>query len=426
MKLQEIKIGIIGLGYVGLPLAVEFSKRYSTIGFDINEKRISQLKIFNDITKEVDNKLLEVVINKKLIVTCHYSELSECNFYIITVPTPIDKYKIPDLKPLISASETVGKLIKKNDVVVYESTVYPGCTENDCIPILEKESQLKFNKDFFCGYSPERINPGDKERTLTKIKKITSGSNQKSADFINEVYSSIIEAGTFKASSIKVAEAAKVIENSQRDINIAYVNELAKIFNLLNINTYEVLEAASTKWNFLNFKPGLVGGHCIGVDPYYLAHKASQYNYDPEIILSGRKINDSMAKFVVSIIIKNILKITSDFSNFKILVLGITFKENCPDLRNSKVFDLCNELKEYNLIPDVFDNIVSKDDSHLLKNYNFFNEFQQIENKKYDLIVLAVPHNEYDFNFIKNKLKLNGFIFDIKGVLKKNKIVISL
>ena len=426
MKLQEIKIGIIGLGYVGLPLAVEFSKRYSTIGFDINEKRISQLKIFNDITKEVDNKLLEVVINKKLIVTCHYSELSECNFYIITVPTPIDKYKIPDLKPLISASETVGKLIKKNDVVVYESTVYPGCTENDCIPILEKESQLKFNKDFFCGYSPERINPGDKERTLTKIKKITSGSNQKSADFINEVYSSIIEAGTFKASSIKVAEAAKVIENSQRDINIAYVNELAKIFNLLNINTYEVLEAASTKWNFLNFKPGLVGGHCIGVDPYYLAHKASQYNYDPEIILSGRKINDSMAKFVVSIIIKNILKITSDFSNFKILVLGITFKENCPDLRNSKVFDLCNELKEYNLIPDVFDNIVSKDDSHLLKNYNFFNELQQIENKKYDLIVLAVPHNEYDFNFIKNKLKLNGFIFDIKGVLKKNKIVISL
>ena len=426
MKLEEIKIGIIGLGYVGLPLAVEFSKRYNTIGFDINDKRITQLKIFNDITKEVDSELLKDVVNTKLVVTNDYSELSECNFYIITVPTPIDNYKIPDLKPLISASETVGKLIKKNDVVVYESTVYPGCTENDCIPILEKESQLKFNKDFFCGYSPERINPGDKERTLTKIKKITSGSNQKSADFIDEVYSSIIEAGTFKASSIKVAEAAKVIENSQRDINIAYVNELAKIFNLLNINTYEVLEAASTKWNFLNFKPGLVGGHCIGVDPYYLAHKASQYNYDPEIILSGRKINDSMAKFVASIIIKNILKIISDFSNFKILVLGITFKENCPDLRNSKVFDLCNELKEYNLVPDVFDNIVSKDDSHLLKNYNYFNELQQIQNKKYDLVVLAVPHNEYDFNFIKNKLNSNGFIFDLKGVLKKNKIVISL
>ena len=417
---KEIKIAIIGLGYVGLPLAIEFGKKYQTIGFDINQSRVSELKSGIDSTLEIEKKQLISTLNNDLFsITCKEEKLKSCNFYIITVPTPTDKNNRPVLTPLIKASQTVGKFLKKNDIVVYESTVYPGCTEEDCVPVLEETSGLKFNKDFFCGYSPERINPGDKDHTVTKILKVTSGSNKDSAILIDKVYNSIILAGTHLASSIKVAEAAKVIENSQRDINIAFVNELSKIFNLLNIDTNEVLEAASTKWNFLNFKPGLVGGHCIGVDPYYLAQKAIEVGYNPEIILAGRRLNDSMGIYVANLIIKNLIKKGFQVKGSKILILGVTFKENCPDTRNSKVPDIIKELKDFGLLVDAYDPWVN--DSNLdIKVKNV------LDNTTYDSILVAVAHDsflEFDFNSILNN---KGFIFDLKGILNKNKNIIRL
>ncbi|HBK0767178.1 TPA: nucleotide sugar dehydrogenase, partial [Escherichia coli] len=347
------KIGIIGLGYVGLPLAVEFGKILPTIGFDINKKRISELSNYIDNTLECTTEELKQAHN--LIYSSELNLLSTCNFFIVTVPTPIDKHKQPDLTPLVKASESIATILKKGDIVVYESTVYPGATEEVCIPILEKNSGLKFNVDFFAGYSPERINPGDKEHRVTNILKITSGSTPETADKVDEVYNLIIEAGTHKASSIKVAEAAKVIENTQRDVNIALINELSIIFNKLNIDTLEVLEAAGTKWNFLPFRPGLVGGHCIGVDPYYLTHKAQSAGYHPEIILAGRRLNDNMGHFVVSQLVKKMISKKIQIENSNVLILGLTFKENCPDLRNTKVVDIISELKEYNINVDVFD-----------------------------------------------------------------------
>ena len=350
--MKRYKIGIIGLGYVGLPLAVEFAKKYNVVGYDINNKRISELKKHNDSTLEVTNSDLKKVVNKVktneigLYVTSLGEDLSECNFYIVTVPTPIDKYNRPNLSPLYKASETVASYLKKGDYVIYESTVFPGATEDECLPILEKISGLQYNIDFYLGYSPERINPGDKEHTVTKILKVTSGSNPKAGKVIDQLYSSIITAGTHLAPSIKVAEAAKVIENSQRDINIAFVNELAKIFNLLEIDTNSVLEAAGTKWNFLPFKAGLVGGHCISVDPYYLAQKAQEVGYNPEIILSGRRINDSMGRFVAKSVIKALVINEISLNNSNILILGITFKENCPDIRNTGVTNIINTLDE--------------------------------------------------------------------------------
>ena len=359
---NDIKIGIIGLGYVGLPLAVAFAKKYAVVGFDINHERVSQLKNNKDHTLEISyDELKEVNVDnfndfsKGLISTYNLSDLETCNFYIITVPTPVDKNHRPILTPLIKASESVGKILKQGDFVVYESTVYPGATEDDCLPILEKNSGLKFNEDFFIGYSPERINPGDKEHTVTKIKKVTSGSTIEAGKIIDELYSSIITAGTHLAPTIKVAEAAKVIENSQRDINIAFVNELAKIFSLLEIDTQAVLDAAATKWNFLPFKPGLVGGHCIGVDPYYLAQKAQESGYNPEIILSGRRINESMGSFVADEVIKALIEKGSVINNSKVLVLGITFKENCPDIRNTGVVSVIKRLMEFGLETTIYD-----------------------------------------------------------------------
>ncbi len=418
--MKKIKIGIIGLGYVGLPLAIEFGKKYQTIGFDINQSRVSELNSGIDSTLEIEKEQLISTLNNDLFsITSNEEKLKSCNFYIITVPTPTDKNNRPLLTPLIRASQTVGKFLKKNDIVVYESTVYPGCTEEDCVPVLEETSGLKFNKDFFCGYSPERINPGDKDHTVTKILKVTSGSNKDSALLIDKVYNSIILAGTHLAASIKVAEAAKVIENSQRDINIAFVNELSKIFNLLEIDTNEVLEAASTKWNFLNFKPGLVGGHCIGVDPYYLAQKAIEVGYNPEIILAGRRLNDSMGIYVANLIIKNLIKKGFQVKGSKILILGVTFKENCPDTRNSKVPDIIKELKDFGLLIDVYDPWVndSKLDIKLKK---------VLDDTTYDSILVAVAHDRFlkiDYNSILNN---NGFIFDLKGILNKNKNIIRL
>lgn len=342
------KIGIIGLGYVGLPLAVEFGKKVTTIGFDINKSRIDELRNGHDSTLECSN--LELLEATKLTYACSLDALKECNVFIVTVPTPIDKHKQPDLTPLIKASETLGKIIKKGDVIIYESTVYPGATEEDCIPVVEKVSGLKFNIDFFAGYSPERINPGDKEHRVTNILKVTSGSTPDVAEYVDQLYKLIITVGTHKASSIKVAEAAKVIENTQRDVNIALINELSIIFNKLGIDTLEVLEAAGTKWNFLPFRPGLVGGHCIGVDPYYLTHKAQSVGYHPEMILAGRRLNDSMGQYVVSQLVKKMLKQRIQVEGANVLVMGLTFKENCPDLRNTKVIDIISELKEYNII----------------------------------------------------------------------------
>ena len=418
--MKKIKIGVIGLGYVGLPLAIEFGKKYQTIGFDINQTRVSELLRGIDSTLEIEKEqLISTLKNNLFVITCEEEKLKSCNFYIITVPTPTDKNNRPVLTPLMKASKTVAKFLKKNDIVVYESTVFPGCTEEDCVPVLEEISGLKFNKDFFCGYSPERINPGDKDHTVTKILKVTSGSNKDSALIIDKVYNSIISAGTHLASSIKVAEAAKVIENSQRDINIAFVNELSKIFNLLNIDTNEVLEAASTKWNFLNFKPGLVGGHCIGVDPYYLAQKAIEVGYNPEIILAGRRLNDSMGVYVANLIIKNLIKKEFQVKGSKILILGITFKENCPDTRNSKVPDIINELKDFGLLVDVYDPWVNDPKSNIeLKN--------NLDNTIYDSILVAVAHDcfvKLDYNLILNK---KGFVFDLKGILNKNKNIIRL
>ncbi|ADV50417.1 nucleotide sugar dehydrogenase [Cellulophaga algicola DSM 14237] len=423
--MKNIKIAIIGLGYVGLPLARLFATKYSVVGFDINKQRVNDLNTGHDATLEVDNKTLNAVLknksDSKLGLYCSYSieDLKDCNYYIVTVPTPVDKNNRPDLTPLYKSSETVASVLKKGDIVIYESTVYPGATEEECIPVLEKVSGLKFNTDFFAGYSPERINPGDKEHTVEKILKVTSGSTPEIGIKVDNLYKSVITAGTHLAPTIKVAEAAKVIENSQRDINIAFVNELAKIFNLMNIDTHAVLEAAGTKWNFLPFKPGLVGGHCIGVDPYYLAQKAQEYGYHPEIILAGRRLNDSMGGYVASEVIKLMLKNDLKIKNAKILVLGITFKENCPDVRNTKAVDVISNLKEYGIETTVYDPWASPEE--VLHEYNL-NTIKDIPSEKYSAIVLTVAHKEYEELELNNYLETNGVIYDVKGVLKSKGI----
>ena len=410
---MSIKISVIGLGYVGLPLAVAFSDKFKVIGFDVNEKRVEELNKFNDKTLEIDlEKLKNAITNNKMKLSSNIDDIKECNFYIVSVPTPVDKNNRPDLTPLLKASQSVGSVLKKGDIVVYESTVYPGATEEECVPVLEKFSNLKFNEDFFCGYSPERINPGDKEHTITKIKKITSGSTKKVADIVDDVYASIIKAGTFKASSIKVAEAAKVIENTQRDINIAFVNELAMIFEKMYIDTTEVLKAAGTKWNFLKFNPGLVGGHCIGVDPYYLTHKAQELGYHPEIILAGRRINDNMGKYAANRVVKLMIKHDKKINKAKVLILGITFKENCPDIRNSRVIDVVKELKEFGCNVDVYDPWADKNE--VLREYNL-NLIENLNLNNYDAVVLAVAHDEFKNLDFSN---LNAVTFDIKGILQ--------
>ncbi|MCF6203277.1 MAG: Vi polysaccharide biosynthesis UDP-N-acetylglucosamine C-6 dehydrogenase TviB [Methylococcaceae bacterium] len=409
------KICIVGLGYVGLPLAVEFGQKYPTIGFDITKQRINELTKGHDRTLEIsDQYLTDVIQNQQLTFTTNIQETKDCNIYIVTVPTPIDKNKRPDLTPLIKASESIGTVLKSGDIVIYESTVYPGATEEDCVPVLEKISGLTFNKDFFCGYSPERINPGDKEHTVTKILKVTSGSTPEIAKTVDDLYKSIITAGTHLAPSIRVAEAAKVIENSQRDINIAFVNELAMIFNKLNIDTEAVLEAAGTKWNFLPFKPGLVGGHCIGVDPYYLTHKAQEIGYNPEIILAGRRINDGMGSYVGQQIIKLMIKKGISISESKVLVLGITFKENCPDIRNSRVVDVIQELNEYGVQLDVYDPWADK--IEVEKEYNV-SLVDKLELNSYDTLVLAVAHDEFKtLDLISNDQRV---VFDIKSIVDR-------
>ncbi|MGN6640146.1 MAG: nucleotide sugar dehydrogenase [Mucilaginibacter sp.] len=419
-SLKDVKIAIIGLGYVGLPLAVAYAEKYPVLGFDINKKRIDELRAGVDRTFEVDNEELKKVVrdnlsDKGLFCSNKLEDLKACNVFIVTVPTPTDKYNKPDLTPLYKASETVGKVLKKDDVVVYESTVYPGVTEDECVPVLERVSGLKFNIDFFAGYSPERINPGDKEHTVTKILKVTSGSTPEIADFVNALYSSIITAGTYKASSIKVAEAAKVIENSQRDINIAFVNELSKIFNRIGISTSEVLAAAGTKWNFLKFKPGLVGGHCIGVDPYYLAQKAQELGYHPEIILAGRRLNDGMGGYVADEIIKLMVRKGIQVINSKILVLGFTFKENCPDVRNTRVIDIVKNLVEYNT--DVCIHDPWADSAEVMHEYGIICQKDIIEGEKFDAIVLAVAHKEFAGLDIQQYLKPNSVVYDVKGIL---------
>lgn len=417
---REVKIAVIGLGYVGLPLARLFATKYAVVGFDINSSRVEELQKGIDNTLEVDkNELQEVLVNKStnekgLFCTDKFEDLSSCNYFIITVPTPVDKNNKPNLTPLIKATETVANVLKEGDVVIYESTVYPGATEEVCVPILENISGLKFNTNFFVGYSPERINPGDREHTVEKILKVTSGSTPQIGEEINNLYASVIVAGTHLAPSIKVAEAAKVIENSQRDINIAFVNELAKIFNLLNIDTQEVLKAAGTKWNFLPFKPGLVGGHCIGVDPYYLAQKAQEVGYHPEIILAGRRMNDSMGQYVASEVIKLFIKNDIAVKGAKILVLGITFKENCPDVRNTKVVDVIHHLKDFGTEVTVFDpwaNPIEVNNEYKIITHKI------IPKQKFDAVVLTVAHKEFlNINF-NNYLNKKGIIYDVKSVL---------
>jgi UDP-N-acetyl-D-galactosamine dehydrogenase len=405
------KICVVGLGYVGLPLAAAFSSKYEVVGLDIYEERINELKKAYDRTLELNESELQEALNNNIEFTCNIQDIKDCNVYIVTVPTPIDKNKRPDLTPLIKASETVGKVLKKDDIVIYESTVYPGATEEDCVPILEKVSRLKFNEDFYCGYSPERINPGDKEHTVTKILKVTSGSTPEIGRLIDKLYASIITAGTHLAPTIKVAEAAKVIENSQRDINIAFVNELAIIFNKLGIDTQSVLEAAGTKWNFLPFKPGLVGGHCIGVDPYYLTHKAQSIGYNPEIILAGRRLNDNMGIYVANQLIKLMIKKGHTINQSSVLVLGVTFKENCPDIRNSRVIDVIEELQEFGCNIDVYDPWA--DENEVKNEYNL--ELQnKIDIGKYDGVILSVAHEEFKSLDLSNN---NAVIFDIKSIL---------
>ena len=425
---MEKKIAVIGLGYVGLPLAVEFAKKYPTVGFDINGTRVDELMNGSDRTLEVKDEDLKKVITSDLITTeqsgkglyctAAVGDIESSNVYVITVPTPTDKNKRPVLTPLIKASESVGKVLKKDDYVIYESTVYPGVTEEECVPVLEQVSRLKFNEDFFVGYSPERINPGDKERSLTKILKVTSGSNPEASIVVDELYKSIITAGTHLAPNIKVAEASKVIENSQRDINIAFMNELSKIFNKLDIDTNAVLEAAGTKWNFLPFKPGLVGGHCIGVDPYYLAQKAQESGYYPEIILAGRRINDSMGSFVASEIVKKMVHRDIPVKGAKALILGFTFKENCPDVRNTRVIDIYHDLCGFGLDVTVFDPWVDKGEVSAEYGIDVI-KVQNCLDQKYSIIVLAVSHNEFlklDFDTLK---EINSVVFDIKGFLPK-------
>lgn len=423
---MQHKIAVIGLGYVGLPLAVEFAKKYQTVGFDINKTRINELRGGKDFTLEVEDELLNEVLASSLdfdadglYVSDQLDDLKNCNTFIVTVPTPTDKNNRPVLTPLYKASESVGKVLKKGDYVIYESTVYPGVTEDECVPVLEKVSGLTFNKDFFVGYSPERINPGDKEHTVSKILKVTAGSTPEAAEIIDQLYKSVITAGTFKAASLKVAEAAKVIENSQRDINIAFVNELSKIFNKMGIDTHEVLEAAGTKWNFLPFKPGLVGGHCIGVDPYYLAQKAQEVGYHPEIILAGRRLNDSMGAYVATEVIKNMVKKDIKVKGSNILMLGITFKENCPDIRNTKAIDIYNELISYDLNIDVFDPWANPAE---VKHEYDIESIQTLPNKKYDAVILTVAHNTYRTIDVESLKKDISVVYDVKAFLPKGSV----
>nr|QFC18181.1 UDP-glucose dehydrogenase [Vibrio parahaemolyticus] len=423
MSVENAKVAIIGLGYVGLPLAVEFGKQSTTLGFDINQSRIDELSRGYDSTLECsDDELAEA---KYLSYTSSLEELKQCNVYIVTVPTPIDEHKQPDLTPLIKASEALGTIIAKGDVIVYESTVYPGATEEVCLPVVEAISGLTFNKDFFAGYSPERINPGDKEHRVTNILKVTSGSNEEIAEFVDQLYKKIIIAGTHKASSIKVAEAAKVIENTQRDVNIALINELSIIFNKLGIDTLEVLEAAGTKWNFLPFRPGLVGGHCIGVDPYYLTHKAQLVGYHPEMILAGRRLNDNMGKYVVSELVKKMLKRRIHVEGSNVLVMGLTFKENCPDLRNTKVVDIVTELKEYNINVDIVDPWCSSEESQ----HEYGLSLSEPKLEHYDAIILAVGHDEFKNmggDAIHKLGKENHVLYDLKYVLNKSDVDMRL
>lgn len=413
--LEDVKIAVIGLGYVGLPLAVAFGAKYPTVGYDINRQRIEELKSGKDSTRECTAE--ELYAADKLIFTNAEDELAKCNFYIVTVPTPINRYKSPDLTALIAASELVGSVVKPGDIVVYESTVYPGATEEECVPIIESRSGLTFNKDFYVGYSPERINPGDKNHRLTNIKKVTSGSTPEAAAFIDKLYGSVIQAGTHLVSSVRVAESAKVIENTQRDLNIALINEFSIIFNKLGIDTQEVLEAAETKWNFLSFRPGLVGGHCISVDPYYLTHKAQSIGYHPEVILAGRRINDNMGKHVAKELIHALIKKRIHVEGADILIMGLTFKENCPDTRNSRVFDIIDELKQYNVNIDIYEPWLSND--FIAKKYGL-NAISNIEGKRYDAVVLAVAHDEFkritahDFG---KMTKSDSVVYDLKYVL---------
>lgn len=411
---EQIHIGVIGLGYVGLPLAVEFGKKIPTTGFDIHQQRVNELISGYDRTLETSNE--ELASSKHLKYTTQLEDLKACNYYIVSVPTPIDQHKRPDLTPLIKASETVGKVLAKGDIVIYESTVYPGATEEDCVPVLEKFSGLKYNQDFFCGYSPERINPGDKVHTVTKIMKVTSGSTPEVAKKVDDLYKSIIVAGTFMASSIKVAEAAKVIENSQRDINIAFVNELALIFNKIGIDTHEVLAAAGTKWNFLKFTPGLVGGHCIGVDPYYLTHKAQEMGYNPEIILAGRRLNDNMGFYVANRVIKLMIKKGHTIAGSRVLMLGITFKENCPDIRNSRAIDVVTEFKEYSCKVDVYDPWAS----HEEVKHEYGIDLIEKPGIGYDAVVLGVSHDEFKQLDLKALGNGKTIIYDIKGLFDKS------
>ena len=416
MHHHDLKLGIIGLGYVGLPLAVEFGRKRKVIGFDIKQERIDELKSGHDSTNEVTSE--ELGSAGHLTFSSQMQDLNICNCYIVTVPTPIDEHKRPDLVPLISASEIVGKVLKKGDLIIYESTVYPGATEEDCVPVLEKSSGLKFNQDFYCGYSPERINPGDKEHRLTKIKKITSGSTPEIADLVDSLYGDIITAGTYKASSIKVAEAAKVIENTQRDLNIALGNELAIIFNKMGIDTEEVLKAAGSKWNFLPIVPGLVGGHCLGVDPYYLTHKAESIGYSPEIILAGRRLNDSMASYVVAQLMEQMKKRGIQIQGAKILLMGLTFKENCPDLRNTRIVDIITELGDNNCDVDVYDPWANTEDA---KNRFNITLTQNLNPDTYDCIVLATKHHQFEnmgISFIRSLCKPLHIIYDLKYTLK--------
>ena len=415
------RLAIIGLGYVGLPLARLFATKYSVVGFDINQQRISELNQGIDVTLEVEEELLKSALVDKssneigLYCSNQLADIADCNYYIVTVPTPVDKHNKPDLTPLYKASETVAKVLKKGDIVIYESTVYPGVTEEECVPVLEKISGLKFNEDFFAGYSPERINPGDKEHTVEKILKVTAGSTPEIGKKVDALYNSVITAGTHLAPTIKVAEAAKVIENSQRDINIAFVNELAKIFNLLGINTHDVLQAAGTKWNFLPFKPGLVGGHCIGVDPYYLAQKALEVGYHPEIILAGRRMNDSMGEYVASQVVKTLIRKNIKVNGATILMLGFTFKENCPDVRNTKIVDVVKSLEEYSTKVTIYDPWANSDE--VKHEYGLTCHATLDSDIKYDAIVLGVAHNEFKILDLVSLKKENAVVYDVKGVL---------
>ena len=415
---KEIKIAVIGLGYVGLPLARLFSTKYKTVGFDMSKSRVEALMQGHDATLEVADDLLQSAIANGFVCTSDINDIKDCNFYVVAVPTPVDRDNKPDLTPLYGASETIGKVISKGDIVVYESTVYPGVTEDECIPVVERVSGLKYNVDFYAGYSPERINPGDKLHTVEKIKKVTSGSTLEIGKIVDEVYSSVITAGTHLAPTIKVAEAAKVIENSQRDINIAFVNELAKIFNLMGIDTQAVLEAAATKWNFLPFRPGLVGGHCIGVDPYYLAQCAQRYGYNPEIILAGRRMNDGMGEYVATQVVKLMIKKNVKVNGGKIAIFGFTFKENCPDVRNTKVVDIYNALKEYNVDLTVYDPWANAAVAKHEYGLEVVNEIAP--ESQFDAVVLAVAHEEFKSLDVMSYLKENGVVYDVKWILGEN------